>query len=55
MLGAHIFAGMGKNVRFYRDVGFERGYTLTFTEGAVMRAGVAINDREPRTVSGELS
>lgn len=55
MLGAHIFAGMGKNVRFYRDVAFERGYTLTFAEGAVLRPGVRIDDREPRTISGEVA
>ena len=54
MLGAHIFAGVGKNVRFYRDIGFERGYTLTFTENAVIRPGVRIDDRVARTVSGEL-
>lgn len=55
MLGAHIFAGVGKNVRFYRDISFERGYTLTFSDNAVVRPGVRIDDREPRTVSGELS
>lgn len=54
MLGAHIFAGMGKNVRFYRDVSFERGYTLTFMDGAVVRPGARIDDREARTISGEL-
>lgn len=55
MLGAHIFAEMGKNVRFYRDVAFERGYTLSFADGAVLRPGVRIDDRESRTISGELS
>ena len=54
MLGAHIFAGLGKNVRFYRDVNFERGYTLTFADGAVLRPGVRIDDREQRTISGEI-
>lgn len=54
MLGLHIFAGMGRNVRFYRDVSFERGYTLTFADDAVLRPGVRIDDRETRTVSGEL-
>lgn len=52
MLGAHIFAGMGRNVRFYRDVNFDRGYTLTFAEGTVVRPGTRIDDREPRTLSG---
>ena len=55
MLGQHIFAGMGKNVRFYRDVVFERGYTLTFADGTTVRPGVRIDDREARTVSGILS
>ncbi len=55
MLGQHIFAGMGKNVRFYRDVAFERGYTLTFADDAVVRPGVRIDDREARTISGTLS
>ena len=54
MLGAHIFAGMGRNVRFYRDVSFERGYTLSFSDDAVLRPGARIDDREPRTISGEV-
>ncbi len=55
MLGSHIFAGMGKNVRFYRDVGFERGYTLTFADGTVVRPGVRIDDSEPQTLSGDIA
>ena len=54
MLGAHIFAGLGKNVRFYRDVNFERGYTLTFADDTVVKPGVRIDDRGPRTLSGVL-
>ena len=54
MLGAHIFAGMGRNVRFYRDVNFERGYTLTFADDTVVRPGARIDDRSPRTLSGEV-
>ena len=54
MLGAHIFAGMGRNVRFYRDVSFERGYTLTFADDTVVRPGARIDDRTPRTLSGEV-
>ncbi len=53
MLGSHIFAGMGKNVRFYRDVSFERGYTLSFADDAVLRAGVRLDDRVERTITGE--
>ena len=55
MLGAHIFAGLGKNVRFYRDVVFERGYTLTFADDTTVRPGVRIDDRDVRTVTGVLS
>ncbi len=55
MLGQHIFAGVGKNVRFYRDVVFERGYTLTFADDTVVRPGVRIDDRDVRTVTGVLS
>lgn len=55
MLGSHIFAGMGKNVRFYRDVSFERGYTLTFADNTVLRPGVRIDDRDAHTISGVLS
>jgi hypothetical protein len=54
MLGTHIFAGLGKNVRFYRDVSFERGYTLTFEDNTTVRAGVVLDDRSPRTVGGTI-
>jgi acetyltransferase-like isoleucine patch superfamily enzyme len=54
MLGQHIFAGLGKNVRFYRDVSFERGYTLTFEDNVIVRPGVRIDDRVPRVISGTL-
>ena len=55
MLGAHIFAGMGRNVRFYRDVSFEHGYTLTFADDTIVRPGTRIDDRTPRTLSGEIT
>jgi hypothetical protein len=55
MLGQHIFAGMGKNVRFYRDVAFERGYTITLLDDTTIRPGVRIDDREPVTLSGIVS
>ena len=55
MLGAHIFAGIGKNVRFYRDVSFERGYTLTFADDTVIRPGARIDDTQPRTLSGDIT
>lgn len=55
MLGQHIFAGMGRNVRFYRDVTFERGYTLTFADDTTIKPGARIDDREPVTVSGVVS
>lgn len=54
MLGTHIFAGLGRNVRFYRDVSFERGYTLSFADDTVVRPGARIDDREPCTISGEV-
>ena len=54
MLGQHIFAGLGKNVRFYRDVSFERGYTLTFEDNTIVRPGAVIDDRAPRIISGTL-
>jgi hypothetical protein len=55
MLGQHIFAGMGKNVRFYRDVNFERGYTLTFADDTTIKPGTRIDDTEPMTLSGIVS
>lgn len=55
MLGAHIFAGMGRNVRFYRDISFEHGYTLTFADDTIVRPGTRIDDRTPRTLSGEIT
>jgi hypothetical protein len=55
MLGHHIFAGMGANVRFYRDVVFERGYTLTFADNTCIRPGTRINDSQPVTLSGNVS
>ncbi len=55
MLGGHIFASMGRNVRFYRDVSFERGYTLTFADDAVLRPGVRIEDSHPRTITGDIA
>ncbi len=55
MLGSHIFAAMGKNVRFYRDVSFERGYTLTFADDTIVRPAVRIDDRAPRTLSGDIA
>ena len=54
MLGQHIFAGLGKNVRFYRDVSFERGYTLTFEDNTIVRPGACIDDSKPRIISGTL-
>jgi len=55
MLGQHIFARVGKNVRFYRDVAFERGYTLSFEDNTTVRPGVRIEDREERVLSGVVS
>ena len=55
MLGHHIFAGLGTNVRFYRDVVFERGYTLTFADNTLVRPGTRINDSQPVTLSGIVS
>jgi hypothetical protein len=55
MLGQHIFAKMGTGVHFYRDVAFERGYTLSFEDGTVVRPGTRIDDAEPRTLSGVIS
>jgi acetyltransferase-like isoleucine patch superfamily enzyme len=55
MLGQHIFAGVGKNVRFYRDVSFERGYTLTFADDTTILPSTRIDDREPVTLSGTVS
>ena len=52
MLGAHIFAQTGRNVRFYRDVVFERGYTLSFADDTTVRPGVRLADRTPVTLSG---
>lgn len=54
MLGSHIFAAMGKNVRFYRDVSFERGYTLSFADDAVVRPGARLDDRVALTIAGEV-
>ena len=54
MLGSHIFPAMGKNVRFYRDVIFERGYTLSVADDTTVRAGARIDDRAPVTISGEI-
>ena len=54
MLGHHIFAGLGTNVRFYRDVVFERGYTLTFEDNSILKPGARIEDAEPRVVSGTV-
>jgi acetyltransferase-like isoleucine patch superfamily enzyme len=55
MLGQHIFAGVGKNVRFYRDVSFERGYTLTFADDTTILPNTRIDDTEPVTLSGTVS
>ncbi|MEG9433991.1 hypothetical protein [Terriglobus sp. ADX1] len=55
MLGHHIFAGLGTNVRFYRDVVFERGYTLTFADNTTVRPGTRIDDHQPTTLSGIVS
>lgn len=54
MLGSHIFPQMGRNVRFYRDVVFERGYTLSFADNTVVSAGARIDDRQPLSVSGTV-
>ena len=55
MLGHHIFAGLGTNVRFYRDVVFERGYTLTFADNTLIKPGTRMDDRHPTTLSGIVS
>lgn len=55
MLGSHIFASMGRNVRFYRDVSFERGYTLRFADDTVIRPGTRIDDNAERSLSGEVA
>ncbi len=54
MLGHHIFAGMGKNVRFYRDVIFERGYTLTFEDNTLVHPGACLDDKQAKTLSGDV-
>lgn len=54
MLGHHIFAGLGTNVRFYRDVVFERGYTLTFEDNTMVKPGTRIEDNSPRTLAGTI-
>ena len=55
MLGHHIFAGLGTNVRFYRDVVFERGYTLTFEDNTLIKPGTRIDDSQETTLSGTVS
>lgn len=54
MLGHHIFAGLGTNVRFYRDVVFERGYTLTFEDNTTVKPGTRIEDGSARRLSGTI-
>lgn len=55
MLGHHIFAGLGTNVRFYREVVFERGYTLTFADDTLIKPGTRIDDHQPLNLSGTVS
>jgi hypothetical protein len=55
MLGQHIFEVPGKNVRFYRDVVFERGYTLSFADNTTIKPGTRIDDSKPVMLSGTVS
>ena len=54
MLGLHIFAHQGTGVRYYRDFSFERGYTLSFEDGAIVPPGTRVDDSKPLTLSGRV-
>ena len=47
MLGHHIFAGLGKGVKIYRNVDFTYGYNLTIEDNCVIHRGVYLDDRKP--------
>src|SRR6202167_419790 len=46
MLGHHIFAGLGKGVRIYRDVEFTFGYNLTIEDSCTIHRGAYLDDAE---------
>jgi hypothetical protein len=45
MLGHHIFAGLGKGVKIYRNVDFLFGYNVTIEDNCTLGRGVTLNDR----------
>ena len=47
MLGNHLFAGLGKGVKIYRDVDFTYGYNLTIEDNCVVHRGAYLDDRKP--------
>jgi hypothetical protein len=47
MLGHHIFAGMGKGVKVFRDVELTYGYNVTIEDNCTIERGVWLNDRDP--------
>jgi acetyltransferase-like isoleucine patch superfamily enzyme len=50
MLGHHIFDHMGTGVKIYHGVELAYGYKLSIGDGAVIRKGVALNDRGGITI-----
>ena len=47
MLGKHLFAKMGKGVRIDHGVELVFGYNLSIEDGAIVRQGVLLDDRNP--------
>lgn len=50
MLGRHIFASIGKGVRFHHAVELTVGYNLSLGDGVVVRQGALLNDRGGITI-----
>jgi len=50
MLGQHIFASMGRRVRFKRGVTFTFGYNLSIEDDAIIEPNTHLDDRQPLTI-----
>lgn len=55
ILGAHIFAHLGKDTYIYPGFTFVRGYNITLADGTRIEPNVHIDDRDPITLSGNVA
>lgn len=55
MLAHHIFASAGKGLQLAEGIRMTFGYNITAEENTLIHRNTLLNDRQPLTLSGEIS